>query len=321
MVAAPDTRNASPRADAPATAQKLRILALAGGPGAEREVSLDSGAAVAAGLRAAGHDVTVRDITPEDASALDAPCDLVFPVLHGEFGEDGTLQALLEQRGLRFVGSGARASALAMDKPLTKAVAARLGIRTPAADVLSPSDVQARVCAIPPPVFIKPADRGSSVGAAIVREAAALCPAIERVAREFGRALVEQFIPGHELTVGVLDGVALPPLQIRPKAEFYDYQAKYQVDCTEYLFETACAPAVLAQVADWSVRLFHEIGCRHLARVDWIVDADGQAWFLEVNTIPGFTSHSLFPKAAARSGLDFSSLVDRLARMAMEDRR
>ncbi|MCA9245340.1 MAG: D-alanine--D-alanine ligase [Phycisphaerales bacterium] len=303
------------------TPTKLRILALYGGPGDEREISLESGRAVAEGLRQCGHDVRLCDISSEDLSALETPCDVVFPILHGEFGEDGRLQAILEQRGLRFVGSGSRASALAMDKAETKRVAKRLGIRTPAWDVMAPADIDKRECAVGAPAFIKPVDRGSSVGACAVRAPDEIRPAIERVARQFGRALVEQFIAGDELTVGVLAGEPLPPLRIRPQSGFYDYTAKYHDDRTEYLFDTGCAPATLAQVADWSRALYQDIGCRHMARADWLVDADGQAWFLELNTIPGFTSHSLFPKAATRIGLDFAALVDRLARMAMEDRR
>lgn len=300
----------------PATRKTLRVTVLAGGPSAERAVSLTSGQAVADALRRRGHDVFVADIGPDNLAALDRPADAVFPALHGTFGEDGTLQRIMEQRGIRFVGSGSQASALAMDKVATKRIAADLGIPTPAYEVVEPPAQPT----LPPPVVVKPIAEGSSVATTIVRQPGRLQKTVEDVAGVYGRALVEQFIAGDELTVGMLGGQPLPPISVRPGREFYDYQAKYHDDATEYLFETGHSSALLEQAATCSQRVFEALGCRHLARVDWIADADERLWFLEVNTIPGFTTHSLVPKAAARIGIPFDELVDQLIRMALEDR-
>lgn len=294
----------------------LSVTVLAGGPSAEREVSLESGAAVADALRRSGHRVRLADVSPDDLHALDAPADVIFPALHGAFGEDGTLQRILEQRGLAFVGSGSAASALAMDKAACKRRVAELGIPTPAYEVLD----QARVPGIKPPAVVKPVDQGSSVGAHIARDAAALREAVRQTVEQFGRALVEAFIEGAEITIGMLDDRPLPAIRIRPGRDFYDYEAKYRDARTEYCFDTGLEAAVLEQLATLSLRAFEHIGCRHLARVDWIVDAAGQPWFLEINTLPGFTSHSLLPKAAARAGIGFEALCDRLVRMALRDR-
>ncbi|MCG3127915.1 MAG: D-alanine--D-alanine ligase [Phycisphaerae bacterium] len=294
----------------------LRVTVLAGGPSAERDVSLESGRAVADSLRRAGHDVFMSDISPENLSALDHPADVVFPVLHGTFGEDGQVQRIMEQRGMRYVGSDSRASAIAIDKVHTKRVAVTGGIRTPAYRVCShalsaddwPSDQL--------PAVVKPVDQGSSVSTHICRTLEDLRRAVGDVADRYSRALVEQFISGEELTVGILGNQVLPPLAIRPRTGFYDYDAKYRKEDTEYLFETGHPAAVFQRAGEQSLRVFAGVGCRHMARVDWIIDRDNELWFLEVNTIPGFTSHSLLPKAAARAGLPFDELTDKLVRMA-----
>ncbi len=293
----------------------LRITVLAGGPSAEREISLASGEAIAAGLRRRGHEVFLADIGPDDLSALDHPADVVFPALHGTFGEDGTLQRIMEERGLCFVGSGSRASSTAMDKVATKRVADGLGIPTPEYEVVEPGGQ----AALSVPVIVKPVSQGSSVATTIVHAQAELTPTARRVAEQFGRALVERFIEGAEITVGVLGGRTLPAIRIRPGKEFYDFEAKYEDAHTEYLLDTGVSQVVLDMVAQQSLKLFRTLGCRHLGRVDWMVGSDGAPWFLEVNTLPGFTSHSLVPKAAAAVGLDFDTLVETIVRMALED--
>lgn len=301
-------------ADTPDTARKLRVTVLAGGPSVEREVSLDSGRAVADALRRRGHNVHLADIGPDDLSALAAPADVVFPALHGTFGEDGQVQLVMEQHGIRFVGSGSAASALAMDKVATKRIAAELGILTPDFEAVSAGQEPK----LTPPVVVKPVDQGSSVSTWIVRDGAALAPAMIDVCAKFGRALVERFIPGDELTVGILGDHALSPICIRPKQGFYDYHAKYHDDRTEYLFDTHPS-GLLERLQSDSLRLFRRLGCRHLGRVDWIVDAGSRGWLLEVNTIPGFTSHSLTPMAALHEGVPFDVLVERLTFMALEE--
>jgi len=311
------TANAQP-AEASARLGCLRITVLAGGPSRERQVSLESGAAVAAALRRKGHRVTVMDIDPEHLEALDLPADAVFPALHGTFGEDGTVQRLLADAGIPFVGSDAVASALAMDKVAAKRRVADLGIATPDYCTFSepapPTESLLR-----PPCVVKPVDEGSSVDATIAWDEATRDEAVQRVTTRYGRVLVERYIAGMEVTVGILDGEPLPPIWIRPRRAFYDYTAKYEADDTEYVFDPPLSERVLRQLAEDSVRVFDGFGCRHLARVDWIVDEAEQPWFLELNTLPGFTSHSLLPKAAARAGIPFDDLCERLVRMALED--
>ena len=297
----------------------LRVTVLCGGPSAEREVSLDSGRAVAEALRCRGHEVFVADIGPAQLAALDHPADVVFPALHGPFGEDGTVQRLLAERGLPFVGADARASALAMDKVATKEAVRAAGIDTPAFEVWDSATCAARsMPGLALPVIVKPVDQGSSVATMIVRAPAAFQPAVEQAVRQFGRALVEQFITGEEVTVGILGREPLPPICIRPQREFYNYQAKYRDDATEYLFDAGYPARVFEQAQALSRQVFARLGCRHLARVDWMVDRAEQLWFLEINTLPGFTSHSLVPKAAAHAGVCFEDLVERLVFMALE---
>lgn len=304
----------------PETRRKLRVTVLCGGPSAEREVSLESGRAVADALRRRGHDVLVADIGPRQLAALDAAADVVFPALHGTFGEDGTLQAIMEQRGIRFVGSRSAASALAMDKLAAKRVVEALGLDTPPYRLVTREDLERGApLALRAPVVIKPVDQGSSVDTEIVRQDAEIAPALARVVSRRGRALVERFIAGDEFTVGIVGRQTLPPICVRPRREFYDYQAKYVDDATEYLFDAGHPPELLERAGRQSRQVFDALGCRHMARVDWIADAAGRLWFLEVNTIPGFTSHSLVPKAAARIGVPFDELVERLVRMAVED--
>ncbi len=310
-------RSAAPATTPPRT-RRLRVTVLCGGPSAEREVSLQSGRAVADALRRRGHDVFVADIGPDQLGALDHPADVVFPALHGTFGEDGTVQRLLEARRIPFVGAGARASALGMDKVASKEAVRAAGIATPAYEVWNGTTSAARSAPdVPWPVVVKPIDQGSSVATSIVRDPPQFLPCVRDVVGAFGRALVEQFVDGDELTVGIVGDQLLPPICIRPKREFYDYEAKYVDDATEYLFDSHPAP-LLAETQRLSRRVFECLGCRHLARVDWIADRAGRLWFLEINTLPGFTSHSLVPKAAARAGISFDELAERLVFLAHE---
>jgi len=312
--------------ESPTTMRRLRITVLRGGPSAEREISLASGEAVADALRRRGHDVFVSDVGPDNLAALEQPADVVFPALHGTFGEDGVLQEILERRGIRFVGSGSRACALAMDKVAAKQRVAELGIDTPAFEVVTNESLARGAPRLAPPVVVKPVAEGSSVLTTIVHEADALLSAVRAVVERYGRALLERFIAGDEITVGIVGDRALPPICVRPRREFYDYQAKYQDDRTEYLFEAGHPQSLLARAQRLSRQVFAGLGCRHLARVDWMAESHGQdaratqrLWFLEINTIPGFTSHSLVPKAAARVGLPFDELVEQLVRMAAEE--
>ncbi len=296
----------------------LRITVLCGGPSSEREVSLKSGRAVAAALRLLGHEVHEADIVPPDLSALDVPADVVFIALHGTFGEDGQIQGLLEKRGIPYCGSGPAASALAMNKVRTKARCIDAGIPTPRFDIARPSRWRQACSNWTPPVVVKPVAEGSSVDCEIIRDATAFIPAVRNLVRKYGQCLIEQYVKGLEITVGVVDDQALPPIWIRTARGFYDYQAKYIDENTEYLFDIPLAPAALQRLREWSVSAFKAVGCRDFARVDWMVEEEtGEPYLLEINTIPGFTDHSLLPKAAAQAGIGFAELCQTLVGLAM----
>lgn len=304
------------------TIRPLRITVLAGGPSSEREVSLVSGKAVADALASLGHRVQMLDISPSDLSALDVPADVIFPAMHGQFGEDGQVQQILDQRGIPYVGCGAEASSMAIDKVLTKQKAARAGVLTPEWLLVTSDKRNA-----PMPAWahtrsvVKPVDQGSSVDIYVVPDMLPLAEATDRLVGKYGQALVEQFIDGPELTVGVLGGQALPVIQIIPNREraFYDYQAKYHDDNTQYLVNPPLPADLLQRVQDLSLTVFKGLGCRDISRIDWRIDkTTSQAYFLEVNTLPGFTSHSLVPKAAAAIGIDFASLCQKLVEIALQ---
>jgi D-alanine-D-alanine ligase len=298
----------------------LDITVLAGGPGAEREVSLSSGRAVCDALRRLGHRVELCDIEPTELSVLDRPADFVFIALHGEFGEDGALQAELDARGLRYSGSGAAASRLAMDKARSKQSFILAGVPTPPYELVTRAGLAGLATRIKLPVVVKPVSSGSSVDTSIARTPKALEEAANAVVAKYGKALVEKYIAGPELTVGVLGDEALPVCEIRTQREFYDYQAKYLDDNTQYLFDLDLPSELLEGVQRFSLAAHRALGCRVFSRVDCMVDAASmEPYFLEVNTIPGFTSHSLLPKAAARIGLTFDRLCQRIVELSMRN--
>lgn len=300
--------------------QALAVTVLSGGPSNEREVSLKSGRAVAGALESVGHKVVICDVSPNDLQALDIPADLVFIALHGTFGEDGSLQHLLAARKIRYTGSGAASSALAMDKVATKCRFVEAEVPTPRFDVVTADRLTRVVEVWPLPVVVKPVAEGSSIDIQIVRDADTLRTVLQRMTRQYNRCLVEAFIDGYELTVGILGDQALPPIEIRTRREFYNYEAKYLDDDTEYRFDIDLPSSVIAEVQSVSLRAHQALGCRHFSRVDWLVDRrTHQPYALEVNTIPGFTDHSLLPKAAARAGLDFPQLCQRIVELAFED--
>jgi D-alanine-D-alanine ligase len=301
----------------PKSLDHLRVVVLSGGPGMEREVSLNSGQAVHAALKRLGHEVTVRDIGPDDLSALDLPNDFVFIALHGEFGEDGVLQAELDARGLRYCGSDAAASRIAMNKVEAKRRFVRAGIPTPQFEVIDPTNLNYALADIRLPAVIKPVASGSSVDTSIVRTSQALDAAAHLVVDRYGEALVEQYINGFEFTVGILGDVALPVCEIRTNREFYDYQAKYIDDDTQYVFDLDYPTELLANVQRLSLAAHRALHCRVFSRVDCMVDRNTlEPFILEANTIPGFTSHSLLPKAAARIGVSFDQLCQKIIELS-----
>lgn len=299
----------------------LNILVLRGGPDRERPVSLKSGQQVAETLRQAGHHVREADIGPSDVAALDAfadwPGDVVFPVLHGKWGEGGPLQQMLEDRRLPYVGCTAPAAALCIDKHRTKLVLEQHGLDTPPFELLSTGQAPT----LRPPLVVKVPDEGSSIGMAICLDDQQLTRAIAELHSLASKLMVEQFVTGPELTVGVIadesgnDVIALPPIHIVPAVAYYDYDAKYDRDDTQYRFDLPGPAGLGDTLRELAVRAHKSLGCRHLSRVDFMLDAAGRPWCLEVNTMPGFTTHSLLPMAARRAGLDLPALTDRLARL------
>jgi len=300
----------------------LDITVLMGGPSSEREVSLLSGAAIADGLSRCGHTVTRSDISPSNLAALDRPgIDVVFIALHGQFGESGDVQRLCEQRGLRYIGSPPQASELAMDKWASKAVFQAAGVTTPEGVLVTglAGNGKRALESLGLPVVLKPVDGGSSVDVTIAHSAAQRDAAATSLLGTYGQFLAEQFIPGRELTVSILGEQPLPVIEIVPDGAFYDYRAKYSDDAaTQYLFDHNLAPETVATLQSQALAAHKALGCRDLSRVDFILTDASQGYVLEINTIPGFTSHSLLPKAAARIGVTFDELVNTIANMAME---
>lgn len=288
-----------------------RVAVLKGGPGAEREVSLRSGAAVAEGLREAGYaveEVDVRDAT----FTLSPGVEAVFPVLHGEFGEDGCAQHRLEALGLPYVGSRSWEMPRSYDKEITHVLLAAHGIAMPAWRMVGPG----ASVDMPPPLVLKAPRQGSSIGVEIVKSAADLEPALERV-RAFGeQVLVERFVPGRECTVGFLGGEPLPVVEIVPAEGVYDYRAKYERGDTAYVCPAELEPAVEARLLERAREAFRALGGRHLGRVDFLLPERGEPLALELNPLPGFTATSLLPKAAKAGGIDFSEFCARILEMA-----
>lgn len=303
----------------------LDVLLLAGGISSERRVSLESGAAIASALNRIGHHVVTLDISPTDISALDQqPCDLVFPALHGLFGEDGQVQRLMEERGLAYVGSGPAACEIAMDKARTKQLLVEAGLSTPPWRVAWKNNPRpwGDLCAeIGYPQVVKPVNGGSSVDCHICNTPDDALAALSQSLERNPAMLIEKCICGPEITVGILDGYPLPLIQIKSQADFYDYPAKYHRDDTLYIFDIALPATTLQSAQAAAVQCHQHIGARHLSRVDIMIDAQTlEPFILEINTMPGFTSHSLVPKAAAEANISFDALCDRLCRMALRDR-
>jgi len=301
----------------------MKVIVLYGGPSDEREVSLRSGEAVIRGLREAGHEVFGSDISPNDLSALDRPHDVVFPVLHGKWGESGELQEILEQRNLAFVGSGSKASRLGMDKAAAKQAWKAAGLSTPQWAVFTRDSIASSAGnGVFAPSVVKPVDSGSSIGVSLCKTPQETRAAIAKVVGQFGSALVEQFIRGPELTVGLLEERPLAPIRIVPKSEFFDYQAKYLATDTEHLFDTRLPAEVVGRCQDLARCANEVIGARDLGRIDIMVDErTHRPYLLEINTLPGFTATSLLPEAARHEGISFDQLVDRLVRRAFDRHR
>lgn len=288
-----------------------RVAVLFGGKSAEREVSLKSGAAVLSALQSAGVDAFGIDVGDDLLARLCSErIDRAFIVLHGRGGEDGSMQGLLECAGIPYTGSGILASALAMDKLRTKQVWQSLGLPTPRHAVLAnEADCHAAAEGLGFPLIVKPAHEGSSIGMAKVGDITGLIAAWRAASAYDSQVLVEQWIQGPEFTIATLRGEVLPPIGLGTPHSFYDYDAKYVANDTQYRIPCGLNAEKEAELKRLSARACDAVGIQGWARVDVMQDSAGSFWLLEVNTVPGMTDHSLVPMAARAAGLDFQQLV------------
>jgi D-alanine-D-alanine ligase len=344
--------------------EKLKVLVLMGGISAERDVSLASGEAIVKALKSAGHKVIALDTAkgqnllpdsgkyipegvktkPPDVAELEkkgkelalkaidsfdfSEVDVIFLALHGGQGEDGTIQALLDLTGKPYTGSGVLASALAMNKAMSKKIFEREGILTPEwflvedSDLSDLSKIEDRIeKSLGFPCVVKPNDQGSTVGLTIVNEKSELKKAFDFAKKYSTQFLVEKYIPGRELTVGILGDQALPVVEIVPEHGIYDYECKYTTGKSKYIAPAEIPEEKSKEIQSIGLKAFRALGCEGYARVDFRFGEDDRFYCLEVNTLPGMTAHSLVPKAAKALGIDFPVLVDRIARLALRKRR
>ena len=300
-----------------------KIAVLLGGTSAEREVSLNSGKAVLEALLNQGYDA--HPIDPKEYNVANLKKDgfhRVFNILHGRGGEDGTMQGLLEQIGLPYTGCGVMASALTMDKMRTKMLWKAFGL--PVADMevvtretFADLDPQTVVDKLGLPLMVKPSLEGSSVGLTKVKAVDELKSAVEYALKFDNTILIEEWLAGDELTVPVLDSQVLPAIRIVPEGEFYDYNAKYISDNTQYFCPSGLTPEREQELAILVKRAYDAVGCRGWSRIDVMCDAKGDFRLVEVNTNPGMTSHSLFPKSAASVGISFEQLVVKILELSV----
>jgi D-alanine-D-alanine ligase len=303
---------------------KKTVGVLLGGLSSEREVSLKTGAAFVKALKNLGYPFEVIDAGKDLPQVLmHKKIDCALLALHGKYGEDGTVQGILEYLKIPYTGSGVLASSLGMNKVATKQILTHWGVPTPEFQVLdfkNNSGLQAEL-KLQTPVVVKPAQEGSAVGVSIVHEKDEFAAAVES-ARQFDRVvIVEKYIDGQELTVPIWIDRALPIIEIVPKGEFYDYKRKYTAGQTEYIIPARISEAVAAKCSAYALETFRAVGCRHYARVDIRLDRDHKPHILEINTLPGCTETSLFPKAAAKAGIGFEKIIETLVENATLDYR
>jgi D-alanine-D-alanine ligase len=296
--------------------RKLTITVMLGGFSAEREVSLKTGAAAANALRSLGH--AVHELDPQDDNwTLPPKTDVVFLALHGTYGEDGQVQARLEKLGVPYTGCGVEASRIAFDKVITKQRCVEAGVPT-AKFMVFDAPGATWPMGWQPPVVLKPVRQGSSVGLQFVDRVVDFAAALTEALRHDTQVLMEERIVGRETTVAILDGQALPVVEVRPKEGTYDYTNKYTAGRTEYFCPAPFEPSVTAAIQKAALGAFNAVGGRDYARVDVMVRANGEPVVLEVNTLPGMTETSLLPKAAAAAGIGYPELCQRMIDLAMK---
>ncbi len=307
-----------------------KIAVLRGGKSAERKISLKTGKAILAALTRLGYDVI--DIDPAEnlhQSLVEAQVDLAFIALHGRYGEDGTIQGFLELEEIPYTGSGVLASSIAMDKVTSKRVFEQLNITTPKFLLFKADQKNTKLDSFKEgileelglPVVVKPALEGSSIGLSIVKEASQIIPALKEASKYDREIVIEEFIPGREITVGILGGqepVVLPIVEIKPKEGVYDFAAKYTKGMTDFVVPANLSELVQQQVEHVSVAAYQALKCEGMGRVDLRLSPEGKAYVLEVNTIPGMTETSLLPQAAEANGISFDQLVEKILKYAVE---
>jgi D-alanine-D-alanine ligase len=301
----------------------LKVAVLMGAVGAEREISLQSGKSIAEALKKTKLlEVVAEDYQPKRPEILDdKSIDVFFLAFHGEFGEGGDMQAICEKRKLVFTGCDSKASRAAFDKMACKKVLKQAGLPVPDAielkGVSQLSAIDSKLKMMGNKFVIKPIRQGSSVGVEIVEGLEKAKIAAKKCLADFSDCIIEKFIAGREITVGILENMALPVIEIRTTHQFYDYDAKYNDDTTQFLFDTIVEKETLQRINGVALKSFNALGCRDFSRVDMILDADNIPYVIEINTIPGFTAHSLLPKAAAKAGIDMSQLCLRIIKAAL----
>jgi len=306
------------------TLKQEKVAVLLGGTSAEREVSLSSGTAVLNALRKQGYDAHPIDPKVFPVATLkEQGFDRVFNILHGRGGEDGTMQGLLEQIGIPYTGCGVMASALTMDKMRTKMLWKAFGLPVAEMEIvtvenratLNPESVVKKLGL---PLMVKPSLEGSSVGLTKVKTMEELESAVDFALKFDRTVLIEEWLAGDEFTVPVLDGEVLPSIKIVPEGEFYDYDAKYISDNTQYFCPAGLSDAREQELRRLVKQAYDVVGCRGWSRIDVMADAEGKFRLVEVNTNPGMTSHSLFPKSAATVGYSFEQLVEKILELSAE---
>ena len=290
-----------------------KVAVLMGGPSAEREVSLRSGAAVAKGLRQAGYDVQEIDVKAYEVN-IPSEIEAVFIAMHGEFGEDGQIQQILQDQGMPFTGSGPESSKASFDKVLSKKIFIRNNIPTPRYELLNAGGQ----ATLPLPVVVKPARQGSSIGVHKVETGLEWSAAFMDALKYDANVIVEEFIKGRELTVGIVCGRVLPVIEIVAPDHWYDFEAKYKYTKgkTDYLVPAPISKKATTECQKLAMDVFKSLGCEGMGRIDFLMTADEKLYALELNNIPGFTETSLLPKSAASAGISFPELCDMIMQSA-----
>lgn len=304
----------------------MKVAVIAGGKSSEREVSLKSAAGICIALKSKGHYTEQFDL---DEAIIDnltkfAP-DVIYIALHGKYGEDGCIQGLLDILGIPYTGSGVLASALAMDKSMSKKIFVMSGIPTPAGICMDRSSfnqgvLENEMYGLRMPVVVKPACEGSSFGLSIVYDKEELLAAMELVFKYDQKAIIEEYVKGMEVTVGVLGNQCprgLTPIEIVPKNKFYDYESKYTPGMSEHIMPARIDADLLVRLQELAVQAHVALGCRGLSRSDFMLDEQGNPYLLEVNTLPGMTETSLLPDAARYEGMAYADLTDEIIKMAL----